>query len=149
MTKYVPKRMHFSTEGMEARTQLAALDNNAHVGRAQAKTSSGDLRYKVQFSRHKNDFVAKRIFESKTYEHVQGLMDHVEAVAVEDGTVEPVTKKPRVSISRRTPPLKSSVVANLQTRMEMSKEYGPHVAMLCLAVSGWDHSANLELLLLL
>ena len=47
MTKYAPKRTQFSAEGMEARTQLAALDNNCNVGRGQAQTKQGEARIHV------------------------------------------------------------------------------------------------------
>ena len=42
MLKYCPRREHFSFRGMLARTQLAALDQNAHAGRQQAVASSGE-----------------------------------------------------------------------------------------------------------
>ena len=41
MTKYVPKREHFSYSGMVARTQLAVLDHNANVTRSQAEVKKG------------------------------------------------------------------------------------------------------------
>ena len=51
MTKYVPKREHFSYDGMVARTQLAILDHNANVGRKLAEikkeASQGEKRYKI------------------------------------------------------------------------------------------------------
>ena len=51
MTKYVPKREHFSYNGMVARTQLAILDHNANVGRKQAEikkgSSQGEKRFKI------------------------------------------------------------------------------------------------------
>ena len=49
--KYAPKRLHFSLHGMIARTELAALDFNCSVGIGQAKTKSGKLRFKQQFSK--------------------------------------------------------------------------------------------------
>ena len=41
MTKYVPKREHFSYNGMEARTQLAILDHNANTIRSQEEVKKG------------------------------------------------------------------------------------------------------------
>ena len=78
MTKYVPKRIHFSRAGMEARTQLAALDHNFNVGRHQAKTTSGELLYKSQFSRHKGYYVAKKVYVEKSYDFVGQLMNNVQ-----------------------------------------------------------------------
>lgn len=47
INKYAPKRQHFSYEGMVSRTQLAAIDHNYGVGRAQAQTKDGQLRFSV------------------------------------------------------------------------------------------------------
>ena len=41
MLKYCPKRQHFGNEGMIARTQLAALDNNHNCSRTQAVVKHG------------------------------------------------------------------------------------------------------------
>ena len=42
MLKYCSKREHFSYKGMVARTQLAALDNNANTGRKQAQIKESE-----------------------------------------------------------------------------------------------------------
>ena len=51
MLKYCSKREHYSYKGMVARTQLAALDNNANTGRKQARIKegerAGEARYKL------------------------------------------------------------------------------------------------------
>ncbi|KAF3837440.1 hypothetical protein F7725_004904, partial [Dissostichus mawsoni] len=47
INKYVPKRQHFSYEGMACRTQLAAIDHNYGVGRQQATTKSDQPRYDI------------------------------------------------------------------------------------------------------
>ena len=66
---------------MEARTQLAALDHNFNVGRHQAMASSGELRYESQFSRHKGDYVAKKVYVEKSYDDVCQLMNKVQQAA--------------------------------------------------------------------
>ena len=48
LTKYCPKRQHFSYEGMQARTMLAALDHNNNTGRGQATTKGGGERFKYE-----------------------------------------------------------------------------------------------------
>lgn len=106
---------------MEARTQLAALDNNQNVGRDQAKTSLDDLRFKSQYARHKHDFVAKKIYEEKSYEYVYDLMDQVRQSAF-GKEFPPIPAYKRVSISRQTPKKKADVVGMLQSRM--AKESG-------------------------
>jgi hypothetical protein len=51
MLKYCTKRHHFNHEGMVARTQLAALDNNHNFSRKQAVVKKGSdvgsLRYNL------------------------------------------------------------------------------------------------------
>lgn len=41
MLKYTEKRLHFKYDTMRARKELAILDDNANVGRAQATTKEG------------------------------------------------------------------------------------------------------------
>ena len=52
--KYCPKREHFTYQGMLARTQLAALDNNSNVGRQQAVERSGQPRYRPCYPKEQN-----------------------------------------------------------------------------------------------
>ena len=63
--KYCPKSLHFSYEGMIARSQLAVLDFNSGVGLGQAETSQGKLQYKQQFSRVTQTWVVKKITGKK------------------------------------------------------------------------------------
>ena len=68
MLKYLPKRQHFSYQGMIARTQLAAMDHNFNLDRSQAVTCGEDQSlegYKVVFPKSRKDWVAKRTMESK------------------------------------------------------------------------------------
>ena len=57
--KYSPKRLHFSYNDVVARAQLAALDFNSGVGLDQARNKKGELRYKHQFSKITQSWVAK------------------------------------------------------------------------------------------
>ena len=77
MTKYCPKRQEFDTVQMLARTTLAVLDHNHNTGRKQKTTADGDLRYKLVFTKASAKWVAKPIYENKTYEHVWHLMNGV------------------------------------------------------------------------
>eukprot|EP00117_Sycon_ciliatum_P005616 scpid101353/ scgid3873/ len=120
MTKYMPKRIQFSREGMEARTQLAALDHNFNAGREQATTSTGQPQYKVQFSRVKGDFVAKKIYSEKKYGCMHSMMQQVSDVATKRLTVPAIQKCKPVNVSRRGAPVKATVVANLKTRLAMA-----------------------------
>ncbi|KAL1276201.1 hypothetical protein QQF64_035824 [Cirrhinus molitorella] len=77
LLKYCSKNLHFHYESMVARTQLAILDHNENVGRQQAKTSSGTLRYNVVFPKHTKEWVAKKIYEKTTQNFRQTLLGKV------------------------------------------------------------------------
>ena len=51
INKYCLKRLHFSMNGMIARTQLAVIDFNDSMCDEQATTAAGSLSYKQVFSR--------------------------------------------------------------------------------------------------
>ena len=50
---------------MHARTQLAVLDHNCGIGREQARTKDGKLRYKVNYSKVTASWVPKKISTAK------------------------------------------------------------------------------------
>ena len=75
--KYCPKRLHFSYEGMIARSLLAVLYFNAGVGLKQAETKLGELRFKQQFSKVAQLWVAKKIISKKDKIYLNHLMDEV------------------------------------------------------------------------
>lgn len=62
MLKYTEKRLHFKYDTMRARTQLAILDHNASVGRAQATTKEGQPRYRYCYSKQSAQWVAKPMY---------------------------------------------------------------------------------------
>ena len=80
-TKYAPKRQHLFSNGMVARTQLAALDHNANTGRQQATVSrganQGELQYKVVFPKNTKEWVAKPIFEKTTNYHLKPMLNAI------------------------------------------------------------------------
>ncbi|XP_063074114.1 uncharacterized protein LOC134464652 isoform X2 [Engraulis encrasicolus] len=77
MLKYVPKRLHFGYDSMRARTQLAIMDHNENVGRQQATTKEGDLRWQFSFSRQSADWVTKPIYTKTTQNFRKDIMDSV------------------------------------------------------------------------
>ena len=81
ITKYVPKREHFSYKGMAARTQLAILHHNAKWAESRPKlqkgASQGVKRYKIACGKQRKNWVAKEIKKPKTYQHVEGMMQDV------------------------------------------------------------------------
>ena len=50
---------------MYTRAQLAVMDHNSGIGREQAKTEDGDLRYKTVYSKVSNTWVLKKIMVEK------------------------------------------------------------------------------------
>ena len=77
LLKYCPKREHFSYNGMVARTQLAALDNNYNTERQQAVIQegprSGEARYRKSFPKTHKRWVAKPVKEKKSYAFLSEL----------------------------------------------------------------------------
>jgi len=93
MLKYVPKREHFSYNGMIARTQLAAIDNNENAGRTQAVikkgVNAGEARYRKCFPKTHKRWVVKPILQAKTYAFLPELQRNV-LQNCQDGKVEPI-----------------------------------------------------------
>ena len=77
LNKYCPKREHFSYLGMIARHQLAILDHNANVNRKQARTKTGELRYKYQSSKVTNQWSAKPILERKDRAYLDQILAEI------------------------------------------------------------------------
>ena len=81
MLKYASKREHYSYQGMVARTQLAALDNNTNTGHRQAVIKSGewagDARYKLCFPKANKRWVVKPINEKKSYQFLSDVLSEV------------------------------------------------------------------------
>ena len=81
MLKYVSKREHYSYQGMVARTQLTALDNNTNTGHSQAVVKSGEWagegRYKLCFPKANKRWVVKPINEKKSYQFLSDLLSEV------------------------------------------------------------------------
>ena len=72
--KYLPKAQHYSYNGMRCRTQLAVIDNNWNAGRNVATTESGEERFKCVYPKFQKKWVAKPIYEEKSYQFVEDLM---------------------------------------------------------------------------
>lgn len=63
---------------MIARTMLAALDNNNNTNRQQARVATGprkgQLRYDVVFPKGRKCWIAKPIYESKSYSYITEML---------------------------------------------------------------------------
>lgn len=121
MLKYIPKRIHYSMEGMNARTKLAVMDHNHNVNRAQAKIKKGkrkgELRYKVECPKMSKEWVAKKVYEQKSYAHVHELVKSVIETATNETVPrrEKTRKLPR-NISVTAKPQKSELIRKRVSR---------------------------------
>ena len=81
MLKSASRCEHYSYQGMVARTQLAALDNNANTGHNQAVRKSGERAgeawYKLCFPKANKRWVVKPINEKKSYQFLSDLLSEV------------------------------------------------------------------------
>ncbi|XP_070548761.1 uncharacterized protein [Ptychodera flava] len=119
LTKYCPKRQHFSYKGMVARAQLAALDHNANSGRNHASITNGDRqgehRYRTVFPKNRKAWVAKPIKEKKSYCHVSEMMCDVigrRRSGREDGNINVPDLPANIAPTPR-PPVEDVVTAHL------------------------------------
>ena len=113
MLKYCPKRQHFGNDGMVARTQLAALDNNHNCSRKQAVvkhgSSQGSLRYNLVFPKVRKTWVVKPIMEEKDYKYLDVLMENVLKC-----------KRPKKNPKKKSKKIKKS--KNIATKEKPDKE---------------------------
>lgn len=119
MTKYCPKREHFSHPCMVARTQLAVIDHNHNTGRQQATTKGGELRYRSEYTKQKGAWGAKIIYEEKDHTYRHALMQS--AVRAASGEinlpdVHPVNLPPNLTGEKA--PAKEDLVKSLKSRMK-------------------------------
>ena len=121
MLKYCSKREHFSYKGMVARTQLAALDNNANTGRSQAIIQegehAGEARYKLCFPKANKRWVVKPINEKKSYDYLSGLVSKV-VQRVEQGNVvaQPMAVELPRNIALQPAPTKADAIRQHRSR---------------------------------
>lgn len=118
LLKYCPKREHFPYNGMLVRSQLAAIDHNAHSERPQAKTKTGEPRYKLSHPKTQKKWVVKPIKEKKSYQHVGVMMEDL-VNEVKEGTFDdeesPTKDIPR-NITGSLPPNKVELIQKHKSR---------------------------------
>jgi len=91
MTKYCPKRQEFDSEQMSARVTLAVLDHNHNTGRQQRLTSEGKPCFKVAYTKTSSKWVAKPVYDPKSYDYVSDMLN---AVVVQQETHSLVSVTP-------------------------------------------------------
>ena len=121
MLKYCSKQEHFSYKGMVARTQLAALDNNANAERPQALVQSGEHigqeRYKACFPKAHKRWVVKPISEKKSYQYLSTLLAKVlERCETGNAVAEPLPVVLPRNIASEPAPAKEDLIANHRSR---------------------------------
>lgn len=90
-----PKLQHYSYYGMRARTQLAILDHNHNVGRAQAQTEEGVAKNKFVCPKGSGHWVVKLRYEMKSYQFLSNLMDDLVAFKRGDNDEAPFRQNPQ------------------------------------------------------
>ncbi|KAJ8048680.1 hypothetical protein HOLleu_01088 [Holothuria leucospilota] len=128
LLKYCPKRLEFTNPHMEARMRLAVLDHNMNLNRKQAvvKKASrlsravGEPRYTLSYSKARKQWVAKKVYEAKTYEYVDQMM--VDTLRVFEGNLvtTDVAQPERPRNIANVPRLdKQTVVTHLKARFAL------------------------------
>jgi hypothetical protein len=92
MLTYCPKRLEFDFPCMMARTQLAALDHNANVGRAQATVGKsfkgtadvGEKRFRTEYKKRTGSWVARVEYQPTNHNRIDALMARVLEVKQQD-----------------------------------------------------------------
>ena len=121
MLKYCSKQEHFSYKDMVARTQLAALDNNANAERPQALVQSGEHagqeRYKACFPKAHKRWVVKPINQKKSHQHLSILLTQVlERCETGNAVAEPLPVVLPRNIASEPAPSKEDLIANHRSR---------------------------------
>ena len=121
MLKYCPKREHVSYKGMQACTQLAALDNNANTGREQAMITSGERtgerRYKKRFPKAYKHWVVKPVLDQKTYTYREDMLEAViKKCQHNDAKRIPILRTIPRNIASVIPPSKDELIERHKSR---------------------------------
>ena len=115
--KYCPKRLHFSYGGTIARSQLAVLDFNSGSVTTQAKTGSGELRYKQQYSKITESWVVKNISIAKVRDYTKDITSEVEhLVSSQEECLAPDVGDVPKNIAPTEKPDKKDDIQNICTR---------------------------------
>ncbi|XP_068759638.1 uncharacterized protein [Montipora capricornis] len=119
--KHCSKREHFSYKGMVARTQLAALDNNANTGRKQARIKEGERAgeacYKLCFTKASKQWVVKPISEKKSFQYLSGLLSEVvKPVELGNAVAPPMPVRLPKNIAPKPTPIMADAIKQHRSR---------------------------------
>ena len=120
--KYCPKRLHFSYNGMIARSQLAILDHNSGASSTHAKTKDCSLRYKQQYTKISESWVVKKISRDKDRSYTADIVKEIEFLASsrEDCLAPNVSNVPDY-IAPLPKPDKDDAIKSRKTRFVLSE----------------------------
>ena len=118
--KYCPKRLHFHYGGMVARSQLAVMDHNSSVDLGQAKTKTGQLRYKQVFSRVTQSWVVKKIKAPKDKCYIDDIVEETLYIR-QSGEKYPLPNLPKAptNIAPSERPNKEEAIDSMRTRFKL------------------------------
>ena len=123
LLKYCPKREHSSYEGIKARSQLAAIDNDENVSRMQAVVergaNAGEARSRKCYSKKQKQWVVKPILEQKAYNFLPEMSEKV-LEKCESGTAVPLelnTNLPK-NIATKAAPDKHEMIQSHRSRFD-------------------------------
>ncbi|KAI8494608.1 hypothetical protein Bbelb_278340 [Branchiostoma belcheri] len=78
---FAPKMFHFSYQGMQCRTILAAMHFNENANRAQSKRRDGEDMYTLHYPKYKKGgYIVRKVLKKSTFGYAMQLMDRVEAM---------------------------------------------------------------------
>ena len=117
MLKYVPKRQEFDFDQMVARTALAVIDHNMSRNRAQATNKKGEKVFRLAFPKATSEWVAKPVYESKSYGWVLTMMRKL-LQEKESRTLSPIKVSRRGNIATKPAPPKAEIVLKLTSRFK-------------------------------
>ena len=119
INKYCPKRLHFSLNGMIARTQLAVLDFNDGMNNEQAIQGNGDPSYKQHFSRITQTWVVKKVMKKRNRSYLQDLLLLTLDMTPNDNDLFlPLLGEIPQNIATKEKPDKSTAIANMKSRFK-------------------------------
>ena len=117
MLKYVPKRQEFDFDQMVARTALAVIDHNMSRNRAQATNKKGEKVFRLAFPKATSEWVAKPVYESKSYDWVLTMMRKL-VEEKEHRTLSPIKVSRRGNIATKPAPPKADIILKLTSRFK-------------------------------
>lgn len=115
MTKYCPKRQEFDSVQMSARTALAVLDHNNNCGREQKVNADGMPCYRFVFPKASSKWVAKPMYENKTYAHVWDMLQTV-VEQQESRLFSPIITTHSQNIAKVAAPAKTELLQHHHSR---------------------------------